>query len=233
MRSGEASGITCRSSAAVAARRSGLRHVLDRDDDLEVEVLAYAGVDDLALAPRADEEVRDALQRALGRREPDPLRIVAALAGDEVREPLEGQGEVRAALRLGDRVDLVDDHRLDPGEDLAHLRGDHQVQRLGRGDQDVRRRAAHRLALLLRGVARPQPDRDLGADPLQRRPEVALDVVGEGLERRDVDDLGARAELLGRRASESIPQRNALSVLPEPVGAQISVLAPEAIRGQP
>ena len=37
----------------------------------------------------------------------------------------------------------------------------------------------------------------------------------------------------GRRASESIPHRNALSVLPEPVGAQISVLAPLAICGQP
>ena len=37
----------------------------------------------------------------------------------------------------------------------------------------------------------------------------------------------------GRRASESIPHRKALSVLPEPVGAQISVFAPEAIAGQP
>ena len=37
----------------------------------------------------------------------------------------------------------------------------------------------------------------------------------------------------GSRASRSIPQRNAASVLPEPVGAQISVLAPVAIAGQP
>ena len=36
-------------------------------------------------------------------------------------EPLQGQRQVGAALRLGDRVDLVDDHRLDPGEDLARL----------------------------------------------------------------------------------------------------------------
>src|SRR4029079_15608789 len=36
--------------------RARLRHVLDRDDDLEVELLEDAGVDDLAVAPRADEE---------------------------------------------------------------------------------------------------------------------------------------------------------------------------------
>ena len=30
-----------------------------------------------------------------------------------------------------------------------------------------------------------------------------------------------------------MPQRNEASVLPEPVGAQISVCAPEAIAGQP
>ena len=37
----------------------------------------------------------------------------------------------------------------------------------------------------------------------------------------------------GSRARRSIPHRNAVSVLPEPVGAQISVFAPEAIAGQP
>ena len=141
--------------------------------------------------------LRDPLQRALGRREADPLRFRVALGGDHVREPLEGQRQVGAALGLGDGVDLVDDHGLDPGEDLAHLRGDHQVERLRGGDQDVGRRALHRLALLLRRVAGPQADRDLGADSLQRRAQVALDVVGERLQRRDVDDLRPGAELLG------------------------------------
>ena len=54
---------------------------------------------------------------------------------------------------------------------------------------------AHRPALLLRSVAGPQADRDLGADPAQRRPQVALDVVGERLQRRDVDEPDARAQL--------------------------------------
>ena len=35
------------------------------------------------------------------------------------------------------------------------------------------------------------------------------------------------------RSSRSIPQRNAASVLPEPVGARIRVWSPAAIAGQP
>ena len=50
----------------------------------------------------------------------------------------------------------------------------------------------------LRGVAGPQADRDLGADPAQRRPQVALDVVGERFQRRDVDELDAGPERRAR-----------------------------------
>ena len=50
-------------------------HVLDGDDDLELERLAAARIDDLDLATRPDpaEEPRDRLERALRRRQPDPL----------------------------------------------------------------------------------------------------------------------------------------------------------------
>ena len=47
--------------------------------------------------------------------------------------------EVGAALRAGDRVHLVEDQRLDAAQRLARLRGQHQVERLGRRDQDVGR----------------------------------------------------------------------------------------------
>ena len=76
----------------------GLRHVVDRDDDLEVELLADAGVDDLALALRADEELGDPLERALGGREADPLR----LAGCPPRRP--GARAARASARGGRRA---------------------------------------------------------------------------------------------------------------------------------
>ena len=138
-----------------------------------------------------------------------------------------------AALALGDGVDLVDDHRLDRAQHLAGSGGEDQVERLRRRDQDVGRVAAHRLALLLRRVAGPQRDRDLRPDPRQRGAQVALDVVGEGLERRDVDQPGPLTRASGSRERLSIPQRKAASVFPEPVGAQISVLAPLEIAGQP
>ncbi len=59
---------------------AGRGHVLDRDDDLELERLAGAGIDDRHLAARPDaaEEAGDRLERSLGRAQPDPLRRAAA-----------------------------------------------------------------------------------------------------------------------------------------------------------
>ena len=59
-------------AAGLLVRRQDLaeaRHVLDRDDDLELERLARAGVDDRDLAARPDpaEEPGDRLERPLGR----------------------------------------------------------------------------------------------------------------------------------------------------------------------
>ena len=112
-------------------------------------------------------------------------------------EPLQGEREVRAALGRRDGVDLVDDHGLDVREDLVRPRGHHQIERLGRRDQDVRRLAEHRLAVLLRGVSGAQADLDRRADALERSSQVAIDVVGKRLERRDVDQANALAEGLG------------------------------------
>ena len=91
----------------------------------------------------------------------------------------------------------------------------------------------HRPPLRLGRVPGPQADRDVGADPPQRRPQVALDVVGERLQRRDVDEPHARGRARRTRERRSMPQRKLARVLPEPVGAQISVLAPLEIASQP
>ena len=53
--------------------RAELAQVLDRDDDLEVELLAGARVDELD-RPATGDEPADLLERPLGRREPDPLQ---------------------------------------------------------------------------------------------------------------------------------------------------------------
>jgi hypothetical protein len=196
---------------ALAAERVRLDHVLHRDDDLEVELLGIAGIHDLALPPCSHEEVPDALQRTLGGRQADALdRLIA----HEVIESLQRQRQVAAALRRRHGVNLVDDHRLDPAEDLARLRADHQIQRLRRGDQDVRRLPAHRPALGLGRVARAQGDRDRRADPLQRSAQVALDVIGQSLERGDVDDPHARAEQLGLARQAVDPPKEGRERLP-------------------
>ena len=177
-------------------RRRQLAHVLDRDDDLEVELLADARVDELDLAARAGDEPADLLHRPLRRREPDALEGRV----DEALEPLEREREMRAALRAGDGVHLVEDHRLDPAERLARLRGEEQEERLGRGDEDVGRRPQHPAALLGRRVARAHRDRELRVEPGERASQVPLDVVVQRLERRDVE----QAQPLAGRLVEAV-----------------------------
>jgi hypothetical protein len=220
-------------------------HVGHRDDDLQVERLSVAGVDDLDRAVAA-EEAGDLVERPLGRREPDPLRVAAG----QVREPLEREREVRAALPRGQGVDLVDDDRLDPGQHLARGRGEDQVERLGRGNQDVGRAAAHRGPLALGRVAAPHRDLHLarGLDAVERRAQVSLDVVVQGLQRAHVEDArptlrrvadeavdggqegGERLSRAGRREDERVlpggdrrpalglGRRGLLEAPPEPVG---------------
>ena len=115
-------------------------HVLDRHDHRELERLARARVNDPDLAPRtaATQESGDRLERALGRREPDPLEP-RGIGGPQRLQPLQAERQVGAPLGPGDGVDLVDDDVLDGTETLARLAGQEQVQRFGRGDEDVRR----------------------------------------------------------------------------------------------
>ena len=118
------------------------------------------------------------------------------------------KGEVGAALVVGDGVDLVDDDGADMAEVLAGFAGgEQQVERLGRGDEDVRRVAQHARALAGQRVAGADAGADRRAEiaarggellDLGERPvEVLLNVVGERLERRDVDDLCGGRERAG------------------------------------
>ncbi len=147
------------------------------------------------------EKLGDQLDRLLRRRQADPLQMAAA----QCLEAFERYREMRAALVRRDRVDLVDDDG--PGgrqRAAAGFRAEQDVERLGGCDQDMRRRAAHLLALAGRRVAgaHQRADRDVGqalrpqllADPGERRFQVLLDVVRQGFQRRDVDDLGRVAE---------------------------------------
>ena len=168
-------------------------HRLDRHLHAQVKRLAHAGVDDRHLAPRADEEAPDLLQRILRRAQPDPLHVTPTPAAARLLlQALERERQVRAALGVRDGVDLVDDHRLDAAEHLAGARGEDQVQRLGRRDQDVGRPARHRRALALGRVAGADAHAHLlGPDAAQRRAQVSLDVIRERLQRAHVHDARA------------------------------------------
>ena len=170
--------------------------------DLQIAGAAMAGVDDAAsgrgsaLGAGADEEMRHLLDRLLRCREADAEQRVAAKRG----EALQREREMRAALVGRHRMDLVDDHRARRRQHLPPgFRSQQHVERFGRGDDDMRRRAAHAVALRRRRVAGAHPgaDVDIGeplrgkrlADAGERRHEIFLHVVGERLQRRDVDDL--------------------------------------------
>ena len=173
----------------------------------------------LSLHLGAAEQARDLVERPLRRGQPDALdagssgrfgrfgrfgrvcgeRSVCFLA--QGLEPLEREEEVRAALARGHLVDLVDDDRVDRREDLALARGQQQVERLRRRDEDVRRRAEHLRPI--EGGCVPGADGDLEAAEVRaeatahRRDagdgstKVALDVDRERLQRRDVEDAKA------------------------------------------
>ena len=95
--------------------------------------------------------------------------------------------------------------RADGAQHVAAARaGQDQVERFGRGDQDVRRPRDHRRRGRWRACRRCAPPRaaaasglpavaalGLGADARQRRAQVALDVVVERLEGRDVEQTDA------------------------------------------
>ena len=204
----------------VGARQGGLaqaRHVLHRHLDPQLDRLPRARVDDADRARTARavaaQVARHLVERALRGRQPQALRLGAG----QGLQALQRERQVGPALGGHQRVDLVHDHRGDRGQQAARLGGQHQVERLGRGDQDVGRSARQAPALARRRVARAQAhlgdvERDAQApggarDAHQRRAQVALDVHGQGPQRRDVEHAAAPALLGDRREHEPVDGR--------------------------
>ena len=188
-----------------------VRHVRDGHGDGEVPALLGHRADHVHRSGAA-EEAGDLGGRLHRRGQADALDGVL----EHRVESLEGDGQVGTALGAGHRVHLVHDHRVHPGQRPAGPRGEHQVQGLGRGDEDLRGILHQAATLGRRGVpgAHAHPDvRDVlpGAagglrDADQRRAQVALHVHAEGLERGDVEDLGGRRVLLGDGLAEEAVQ---------------------------
>ncbi len=172
-----------------------------RDFQRQIARAMMAAIDNAAVAARigrrrhTDQEARDLLDRLLRGRQADAQRR----RGAELRQALQRQRQMGAALVGGERVDLVDDHRARGRQHgAAGLGAEQDVERFRRGDDDVRRLAAHAVAFARRRVAGAHhgADVDIGqaarpqacANAGQRGFEIALNVVRQRLERRDVDD---------------------------------------------
>ena len=162
-------------------------HVVDRDLDAQIPRLMGGRADDGGRLARADPP-RNVLDWADGGGEPDAL----GRRSEQGVEPLEGEGEMGATLRAGDRVHLVEDDRVDAAERLAARRGEKQEERLGCRDEDVCGSLREPGALGSRGIARSRGDGDLGdldtespgllRDPRERAPQVSVDIDGEGFQ---------------------------------------------------
>ena len=114
-------------------------------------------------------------------------------------ETFEAERKVRPPFVTGQGMDLVDDHRSHPGEGKpAAFGGQVQVETFGRGHQDGGRFFHHGGAGARSRVASAYRDgdrRNFQAELLgftrylsQRPLEVLLDVHGQRLEWRNVDD---------------------------------------------
>ena len=102
------------------------------------------------------------------------------------------QHQLVAALAFGQRVDLVDDHPLQAREDARRVFvAEQQGEAFGRGQQDMRRVGALAAALGVGGVAGAVLDPDRQARAFDRGAQVAADVGGQRLERRDVEGVEA------------------------------------------
>ena len=170
----------------------------------QVALLGIADIDDGAVRRRVgpdrgrtDKEARDFIDGFLRRRQPDARQPPPT----QCFQSFQRQRQMAAALARDHRVNFVHDDRARRGQHRAPgFRTQQHVQRLRCRHQDVRRRLAQACALGLRRIAGAHRGADIdvrqslacefGGDACQRRLEVDVDVVGQRLQGRDVDDLG-------------------------------------------
>lgn len=78
-------------------------------------------------------------------------------------QALQTHRKMSAALGPNEGMNLVNNKRVRRRENVTSpRRGQHQVKRLGRRNQDLRPTPKHLLAIPRRGVAGPNRDADLG-----------------------------------------------------------------------
>ena len=168
------------------------------DFDSDVELARVFNVDDHRVRPVAPgQKTRNQLNRVLRGGEADPNGGTVS----QSLQSLQGERQVRAALIVGDSVDLVHDYRLHGLQDFAALFCRQQdVERLRRRNKDVWRAPKHGATLVHQGVAGAHRGADLRheesaltrqlQDFAQRSFQVPLDIVSQRLQGRDVENFG-------------------------------------------
>ena len=122
---------------------------------------------------------------------------------------------MRAALGGDKRMNLINDDGVNSAENLSRLRSEHQVERLRCGDENLSGMATEFCALTRWSVSGANGNgwlakRNAGAargfrDSGEWCPKIALDIDGEGFERRNVEDARAfRGALRLRMEHEAI-----------------------------
>ena len=170
-------------------RRAELAHVLERDDDLEVELLADP-----------------ASTSSISRPVPATNRPISASGRWVAESPIRWNGPSTIRSRRSSESARCAP-RFVPATECTSSRITVSIPRsvsracevrsrnsaLGRGDEDVGRRAQHPPPLVGRRVAGAHRDGELRAQARERAAQVPLDVVVERLERGDVEEAEARA----------------------------------------
>ena len=199
-------------------------------------------------ASRADEKARRVLDRVHGGGEADAQ--AAAAARTSAIEPRERRapGGCRACRASSACSSSTMTVRTLRSSARAALGGEHQVQRLRRRDEDVRRRREDRRARRPASCRRcAAPVRISGgvdahlAARLRRSRRAALpgcagcrcSAPSAARRRRRRCWSGSVAGESALRTARSMLERNAASVLPEPVGAATSASRPSTMRCQP
>ena len=108
--------------------------------------------------------------------------------GRKCLQPRERQAEQIAALAIGKGVHLVDDHAFQRREHMhAVFVAEQQRQRFRGGQQDMRRLDPLACLAVRRRITRPRLYANGQAHFLNRHEQIAADVGGKRLKRRDVE----------------------------------------------
>ena len=119
------------------------------------------------------------------------------------------------ALVVGHGVDFIHDNRFDVAQDgAASLGREQDVERFGRGDENMRRPHQHIPPFVHQGVAGAHTHANFGHQQAalgsfaknfaQRDFEIFLDIVAQRLQRRDVQNFGRVLQCTGKRFADQL-----------------------------